>query len=396
MVTPARCRVLLLEQLFVPLGLHLGVIDRDVTALPRVAVKHVEIAGAVQDRDELAAEVDGVMDAAVHAHRADRAVDVGGIAGEDRAPGAERGRHALMHRVENAVDDLVRLGAGQEPLQLILDMGVAQHDRRIVVDIGREMHAPALRLHPLEQVRPLARVRQVVAVGVTVVLGEVVAHGHSQGALGIGIAFELDVQRLAHDAARAFRAHDKAAGDPPLAACFVGDHRGYAPGILREALERRSDADFAVRKPPQQLPRLVDDLGAFALQNVRKAGISFEHAVVEFRKHLIVLAVPVLEFCRDQPARFYLRIEPEIVEHFERGGMNAAGARLLVDKFFFAQGLDQTRPDAALRQVQRKTQPNRSSTDDQDRQLSLCHRGFRKKLIRNWRQRIPPAFCVAA
>ena len=55
-------------------------------------------------RDQLVGEIEGVVHAAVHPHAADRAVHVGGIAGEDRAADAELLRHALMHGVEIAAD----------------------------------------------------------------------------------------------------------------------------------------------------------------------------------------------------------------------------------------------------------------------------------------------------
>src|SRR5258707_11453243 len=107
------------------------------------------------------------------------------------------------------------------------------------------MHAPTLRLHPFEQVRPLAWIREVVAIRITVMLVEVIAYGNGKGALGIGITFELNPDRPAHNAARAFRADDKARRDAFFLAPLVRDDRGYAVGILCKALESRSHADFA-------------------------------------------------------------------------------------------------------------------------------------------------------
>src|ERR1700722_488274 len=82
-------RIGLGEQALVADGLGLRVLDRDVAALALVAVEHVLVGLAAQNRGELVGEVKGVMHATVHAHRADRAVHMGGIAGEDRAAGAE-------------------------------------------------------------------------------------------------------------------------------------------------------------------------------------------------------------------------------------------------------------------------------------------------------------------
>ena len=56
------------------------------------------------------------MDAAVHAHAAERIVDVRGIAGEERAADAKAFRDALMHLVERDVGDVV--------------VGDARHDGR--------------------------------------------------------------------------------------------------------------------------------------------------------------------------------------------------------------------------------------------------------------------------
>ena len=53
----------------------------------------------------------------VHPHGADRAVHVGGIAGQDRAPDAEFIGDPLVHDVEIAADDIERLAGRQKALQ---------------------------------------------------------------------------------------------------------------------------------------------------------------------------------------------------------------------------------------------------------------------------------------
>jgi hypothetical protein len=56
------------------------------------------------------------VNAAVHAHGADRAVHVRAIAGEDGATAAEFFRHPLVHDVEVAGNDIERLSRRQEAL----------------------------------------------------------------------------------------------------------------------------------------------------------------------------------------------------------------------------------------------------------------------------------------
>ena len=198
-VALAHRRVALLQQPLVADGLRLGVLDRHVPPLPFVAVELVVIRLAVQDAGQLVGEVEGVVHAAVQPHAADRAVDVGGVAGEHRAAGAEFFRHALMHRVEVAAADLEIVVDAEEaleprlqrlrPLQLVL----------VVVDRGREMNAPAVRRAlPVEQVGIFVRIGNVVALGVAV-LAEVVGDLDVDGALRIGEALELDVE---HPSAR--------------------------------------------------------------------------------------------------------------------------------------------------------------------------------------------------
>ena len=95
--------------------------------------------------DQLVGQIERVVDAAVHAHRADRAVHVGGIAGEDRAAGAELLRDALVHRIEIAADDLEVMAGRNEALQPRLQGFGTLQGLGILVLRGREMHAPAIR-----------------------------------------------------------------------------------------------------------------------------------------------------------------------------------------------------------------------------------------------------------
>jgi len=101
--------------------------------------------------------------AAVHAHAAQRVVDVGRVPGQEDAATAELLRHALVHLVQRAVYGAVGLRLGQQCLQAALDRGVTQ---ALLVGLGGrggEEHAPQ-RGHT-QQHAPLLRVGAVVHVG---------------------------------------------------------------------------------------------------------------------------------------------------------------------------------------------------------------------------------------
>src|SRR5215207_9284809 len=100
------------------------------------------------------------------------------------------------------------------------------------------MHAPAIwRAFPVEQVRPFVRVGNVVALGVAV-LAKIVRDFDVERAVRIGESLELDVELLAHDAARSLAAYDIGALDFLRLSCRIGDMRGDAIGVLLEAGER--------------------------------------------------------------------------------------------------------------------------------------------------------------
>ena len=151
------------------------------------------------------------MHAAVEPHAANGAVHVCGVTRQYRAAHAEVDCDALVHGIGRAVYHLVRLIARQKALKLRLDIRVAEYFFGRVFNLRRKMHAPALRLRPLEEVGPLLRIGQVIAVTITARLVEVIGHRHRECALGIGITLEFNVQRFADDAASALGANDVAA-----------------------------------------------------------------------------------------------------------------------------------------------------------------------------------------
>ena len=140
----------------------------------------------------------------------------------------------------------------------------------------------------MEQVRPFLGIGDVVALGIAV-LAEVVGDLDVQGAIGIGEAFELDVELLAHDAAGALAADQIGAGNRFGFARRIGHLRHHAVGVLGERGEGRGEPQIDVRVRLGELERFLDDLDALALQHIRKAGVVLEMAVVELGDQLVVL-----------------------------------------------------------------------------------------------------------
>ena len=97
---PAHIRVLLLQRLLVLNGLRLDVVDLGLAALARVAVEHAGRSAAEPHVGQFLGEIDGVVDTAVHAHAADRIVDVGAVAGEQHAAFVE-GRGDTIFRSQS-------------------------------------------------------------------------------------------------------------------------------------------------------------------------------------------------------------------------------------------------------------------------------------------------------
>src|SRR5262249_15774896 len=112
--------ILLLHGLLVGDGRGLYVRRRHVTALPCIAIERSLAFGAVENADQGFRQIDRVMDAAVHAHGTDWAVDVGWVACKQDGALAEGRSHALSDNVGIIDDDFVGLGPRIEALQLAL------------------------------------------------------------------------------------------------------------------------------------------------------------------------------------------------------------------------------------------------------------------------------------
>ena len=99
------------------------------------------------------------MDAAVHAHAAERIVDVRGVARQERAAVLERLRDPLVHLVERDVGDLVMRDARHHRGHQRLRKFGAQ--RLFVAFIGRDRKHHAAEAGNLQQEMPAPRIGDV-------------------------------------------------------------------------------------------------------------------------------------------------------------------------------------------------------------------------------------------
>ena len=191
-------------------GLLLDGFERHQPPLPVVALELVLGRLAVPDLREPRGEIDRVVDAAVHAHAAERIVDVGGVADQERAAELEGLRHPLMHLVERGVRDLVvgdaRHHARHQRLRELLRL----HALVACVLVHQEHRAP--QPGDLQQEIPALRIGHVAhrrQAGDDA--EEVERRRDHQQPVGPGEALELDAERAPHRAARAVRADQIAA-----------------------------------------------------------------------------------------------------------------------------------------------------------------------------------------
>ena len=120
-IARAHRRIALLHQPLVGDGLSLHIAYRGVPALAVITVEHVFAGGAVKHRRELIDQIESIVHAAVHAHAADRIVDMRAVAGEQNAALAKGRSDALGDAIDIHVFDLVAAVARKEPLQPLLD-----------------------------------------------------------------------------------------------------------------------------------------------------------------------------------------------------------------------------------------------------------------------------------
>src|SRR6185312_821320 len=143
-LAPAR-RILLAHARAVSIGLSDDLLERDWAA---AAFVEIEARLARRTAAYVAQRIDereGVVQAAIEAHAAGRAIDVGGIASERDAAAVVMRHDALVHAIGPLLDHVVHLTARNDRLQLRFDRGFRELrlDRLVLARIDR--HPPAAR-----------------------------------------------------------------------------------------------------------------------------------------------------------------------------------------------------------------------------------------------------------
>src|SRR5205085_5121462 len=113
-------RIALLHARAVAAGLGEDLLERHRPALPFVEIEQARVLAAQHAR-ELVGQAEGVMDAAIHAHAARRAVEVCGIAGKQYATDAIAVDYPLVDAIRPCLQHLVALRARHDALHLALD-----------------------------------------------------------------------------------------------------------------------------------------------------------------------------------------------------------------------------------------------------------------------------------
>src|SRR6516162_4988903 len=118
-MSTANRRIFFFERFFVLDSLCLNVINLRLAALSRVAIEQADLG-------EFFGKVDGIVDATVHTHTADRIVNMGAIANEQHATLVEGLSYALMHRVKRIIGNIIITAFLMDTLQTALKTRKAQ------------------------------------------------------------------------------------------------------------------------------------------------------------------------------------------------------------------------------------------------------------------------------
>src|SRR5215471_472002 len=234
------------------------------------------------------------------------------------------------------------------------------------------MHPPAIRRSlPVEQVRPFGGIGNVVAFRIAVA-AKVVGNLDVQGEVRIGEALELDV--LAHDAARALGTDDIRARDVLGLAGRIDEIRDNAIAALLESRECGRQAQIDVGMRLRHLERFLDDLDALALEHVWKARVVLEMDVIERRDQLIGGAIPVMKHRRNDATRFKLPVKPDTVVHLQGGRVIGARPWHLLKEIILPERLDKGDRYPLLGERQRQAKTHRPGPDDNDALRRAGHR----------------------
>ena len=171
----------------------------------------------------------------------------------------------------------------------------------------------------------------------------------------MGVALELDAERLAHRRAAAVAADQVGARELALSLGALDLHLD-AVGVLRECRHPHREFDLGVRERLQPFDRHGGELVLLALHGEGVGRLVLEDAEIELGHDLHALAVPDAEQRLDIAARDHLIDHAEPGQHLQGRGVGGRGARHVVD------------PRVGLEHVDRKALASqRQRGDDADR-----------------------------
>src|SRR6516165_6658391 len=339
--------------------LFLDVFERHQAALPVVALELALGLAVMPDLDEARGQVDRVMNATVHAHAAQRVVDMRGVAGEERASALERLRHSLVHFVKRDVSDIVIGDAGHHRGHERLREVAAY--RELVAFVRRDWKHHAAEAWNLQQEVPALGIAHVAHRDEAGNDGtEIERRADDQKALRPGEAGKFDPERAPHVAAGAVGA-DEPAARAHLGSPVALDRDLHARAMLRDVLDLSVELQLEIRLFAQLSVQNTRELGLLALHPIGVSGDVGDGAEIELREHA-VLPAAILERRRGQSLRDQRPRGAEPIEHVERRRMEGRGARLLAE---IRSRLEYRYRHAAADEVGRRHQADRPRARDQ-------------------------------
>src|SRR5689334_887664 len=303
----ANRRVFFFERFFVLDGLRLNVIDLRLAALPRVAIEQARLGTAEPDLGEFFGKIDGVVDAAVHAHAADRIVHMGAIADEQHATLVEGLGYTLMHRVERVIGNIIVAALLMDTLQTALETRNAQCFLIGLRLRHREYAAPDARRSAtldFEQIDPFIGIGEVIARAIAPAGGaEVEARADLDEAFGPGKSHERDLGKPPYRTAAAVGAYEVFAAEFFRPTAGSDDRCLDAVAGLRETDEfgRKAYLADAARVDMGQCG--VHQFVLLPLHHIRVRHFTLEKADVELGDQLASHAVTEMKQRRWHAAR---------------------------------------------------------------------------------------------
>src|SRR6185312_11402206 len=333
------------------------VLQGDRPALALVAVQLNFIQTLADYRGELFGQIKGVVDAAVHAHAAERIVEVRGVAGEKAAPLAVALRHPLMHRIERAMAYLVSSRTCVNAVKATLYRSFGNGLLVLFLLAHGKHRAPhagdAQEEEPFFGIGEVGDVAEPGQGG-----GEVERRARDEEALRPGEAFEPDAERFAHAAAPAVRADEPLRLDLPF---FVYAYRDRSR-VLAYVGDGAAEFDASLWR--ETLGQHLVQPVLLALHPEGMSGLVGDHAEVELRHPS--RAVAVLQPRRRAPHLDQALRRAEAREHVERGRLEGGGAQVLRQARL---GLEHRHRHAGVCEHVRRAETDRPGAGDDDCRL---------------------------